>query len=572
MYWGLLFLFTTLSSFLFINFLGIYGVFCINFIPLFFLWLNFLLLIPYIFNDNIYFFMSLGKWFFTTSQSYISLDFLIDSTTISFSFLTSSIAIFVYIYTYSYFRYEPLVERLLLFLNMFIISMIFLVSSGNLICLFLGWEMIGLTSFLLINFWSTRSGTFKSAFKAYSFNKLSDAFLLFGILTIYNLFYSVDILIINTQVILYENFFLNFFIFKVNYIDLISFFFLGCAFIKSAQIGFHIWLPDSMEAPVPASALIHSATLVSAGIYLLLRLNNIFELSQISINIIAIIGSITAFYGGFVSMLQSDTKKILAFSTISHCGFLMVTFSTGLYEYTLLYLYIHGFFKAATFLNVGNIIRFSRNNQDFKKMGIYYKYLPFECFSIFICLLNLGGLPLTLGFLIKHLLFIGLEINSIFNLLIFLNCTLAAITGLFYSYRLFYNVFFDFKKAKKTLYLTANQNNLNSIFYSNSSLSGLISIIGLVIFSYLTGLYLFFIFLHKSTFFSELGNIYIYSSYIDYNWSNKNFLFYISYLNWFIIFLFIIILLTSWRKIEFFYNIKYFLISIILIVIFKFII
>src|SRR6201999_2148023 len=169
-----------------------------------------------------------------------------------------------------------------------------------------------------------------------------------------------------------------------------------------------------MEAPVPASALIHSATLVSAGVFLLLRLASMFEYSIYSYYVVPLIGSFTAFFGGICSVYQSDIKRILAYSTISHCGFLMVCYSTYIPEYTVLYLYIHGFFKAAVFLCVGNIIRFSRNYQDFRKMGGFYKYLPFECFSSFICLINLCGLPFTIGFYIKHLLVIGVYLNNFF--------------------------------------------------------------------------------------------------------------------------------------------------------------
>jgi NADH-quinone oxidoreductase subunit L len=163
-----------------------------------------------------------------------------------------------------------------------------------------------------------------------------------------------------------------------------------------------------MEAPVPASALIHSATLVSAGLFLLLRFNVFFELSNYTYYIIPIIGSITAFYGGISAAFQSDLKRILAYSTISHCGFLMVSFSSFMIDYTLLYLYVHGFFKASVFLCVGNIIRFSGNYQDFRRMGQFAKYLPLECCLSFIGLLNLAGLPFTLGFYMKHCFFITL--------------------------------------------------------------------------------------------------------------------------------------------------------------------
>jgi NADH:ubiquinone oxidoreductase subunit 5 (subunit L)/multisubunit Na+/H+ antiporter MnhA subunit len=215
-----------------------------------------------------------------------------------------------------------------------------------------------------------------------------------------------------------------------------------------------------MEAPVPASALIHSATLVSAGIFLILRLLPLFELSTYAFFFVLIIGSLTALYGGFVAMFTSDIKRILAYSTISHCGFLMVMSMLFYNEFTILYLYVHGFFKASVFLCVGNVIRFSKNYQDFRFMGGFYKYLPFDCLFSFICLFNLAGLPFGLGFYIKHLLFITINNNSIIYYIVFFNCLIGAFTGLFYSYRLFYNVFFDFKKAKKAVYFNYNKKNL----------------------------------------------------------------------------------------------------------------
>lgn len=454
---GFFFFFTTLISLIFISYLGLYGVFWLNLISLFFLWISFIPYLNFIFKENNFYFISIGKWMYLSQNYKVSFDFLFDNISFSFSFLTLTIAIFVYVYTFSYFRYEPLVERLVLFLNSFIISMVFLVSSGNFIMLFLGWEMIGLTSFLLINFWSTRVGTLKAAFKAYSFNKVSDFFLFFAILLIFHLTFTLDIITFLTTVQLYTSHFIYIFNIKFNILEVISIFLLGSAFIKSAQFGAHIWLPDSMEAPVPASALIHSATLVSAGIYLLLRFNNLFDHSYYAYFLIALIGSFTALYGGLTSMFQSDVKRILAYSTISHCGFLMVMYTTGVLEYVVLYLYIHGFFKAATFLCVGNIIRFSRNIQDYKRMGFFYKFLPFEAFSCFICLINLGGLPLTLGFYSKHLLLLSLNNNYFMYYLVLVNCILAALTGLYYSSKLYYYVFFDFKKSKKLFTIKLNK-------------------------------------------------------------------------------------------------------------------
>jgi NADH:ubiquinone oxidoreductase subunit 5 (subunit L)/multisubunit Na+/H+ antiporter MnhA subunit len=216
-----------------------------------------------------------------------------------------------------------------------------------------------------------------------------------------------------------------------------------------------------MEAPVPASALIHSATLVSAGVFLILRLSPIFEISTYSFYLLGIIGSFTAFFGGCCAAYQSDIKRILAYSTISHCGFLMVTCLTKIPELTILYLYVHGFFKAAVFLCIGNVIRFSYNYQDFRRMGNLKNYLPFECFFTFICLFNLCGLPFSMGYYIKHILFIFLEKQTLTSYFIFIFILGGAISGLFYSSRIYYSVFFDFKKGKKYMFNHTNRSYLN---------------------------------------------------------------------------------------------------------------
>jgi len=360
----------------------------------------------------------------------------------------------------------------------------------------------------------------------------------------------------NSQISFYNNYYVNILDFNLPVIELISFFLISCAFVKSAQFGFHIWLPDSMEAPVPASALIHSATLVSAGVFILLRLSPLFEFSLYSYYVVPIVGSFTAFFGGLCSVYQSDIKKILAYSTISHCGFLMVCYSTYIPEYTVLYLYIHGFFKAAVFLCVGNIIRFSRNYQDFRKMGGFWKYLPFECLSSFICLINLCGLPFTLGYYIKHLLLIGIYMNSNFLIFILINILGGAVFGLIYSYRLFYYVFFDYKKAKKIIYNQSNRLNLKSIFYTNTTLASNISISFLIVFAYATSLYMFSIFLNSSSLGEGLDIYSVHpSQYLEFKSPLYSSINNIGYFNWLLIIIIISIIIFSWRNVFSYYYI-----------------
>jgi NADH:ubiquinone oxidoreductase subunit 5 (subunit L)/multisubunit Na+/H+ antiporter MnhA subunit len=550
-YCGYLFIFSTIISFIMMSHLGLYGVFILNLITIIMFWLSTVIYIDDFFLENYSFKINFGKWFSILLSYDVYFELFIDSISYSFMLLTISIATFVYIYVFSYFRYDANVERLILFINSFVISMIILVTSGNFFVMFLGWELIGLTSFMLINFWSTRMSTLKSAFKAYTFNKFSDVCILIGVILCFITVNDVNITVFNNQISLYVDYYITIFNTDISVIELISFFFISSAFVKSAQFGGHIWLPDSMEAPVPASALIHSATLVSAGVFLLLRLTPLFELSHYAYIVIPLVGSFTAFFGGLCAAYQSDIKRILAYSTISHCGFLMVCFSTYVPEFTILYLYIHGFFKASVFLCAGNIIRFSRNYQDFRRMGGFWKYLPFECFCSFICLINLSGLPFTIGFYIKHLILIGAGLDIRMLNFILINILGGAVFGIIYSYKFFYYVFFDIKKAHKTIYMQANRSILKSYYYSNTSLAANIAISGLIIVSYTISLYLLHMFLNHTSIGEGLDIYSIYNTlYYEFSIPTNTLLNNIGYFNWLLIIIIVSVCITSWRNVH----------------------
>lgn len=546
-FFAIFFVFSTFLAFLFSSFLGLYGVFLVLLISTFLFWAATILFIKPIFFNNIFFYVNFGKWISFSNNITVKFDFFFDNISFSFLFLTLSIALSVLIFSFTYFRFEPLVERLMIYLNFFVASMIFLVSTNSLIGFFLGWELIGLTSFLLINFWCTKISTLKASFKAFSFNKFSDASLLLCIVLIFNITFDFDIISFNSTVSNFNNIFFYFFFFKFNFLDLLSLLFFFSASIKSAQIGMHVWLPDSMEAPVPASALIHSATLVSAGIFIVLRFANLFDNSYFFLIVIGLIGSITAFYGGFIAMNQYDTKKILAFSTISHCGFLMVLTVSNLFEFVIIYLYIHGFFKAAIFMCVGNINRLNKNNQDIRKMGNFSKALPFECILVSVGLFNLGGLPFSLGFYIKHILLLSLKTHFLFFYIIFLNCFFASLSGLYYSFRLIFYVFFDFKKNRLHLFQSTNSFNLKSMFKSNSNLGALISILFLFFLSYFVGAAIVNYYLSRNKFFSESFSLLEFSSIFFFFLNSYNIFFFFSFFNWFIVFNFFWLIFTNYR-------------------------
>jgi NADH-quinone oxidoreductase subunit L len=251
-----------------------------------------------------------------------------------------------------------------------------------------------------------------------------------------------------------------------------------------------------MEAPVPASALIHSATLVSAGVYLVLRFKQILLLSEYAVTILPIIGALTACLGAVSSAFQTDVKRLLAYSTISHCGFLIVSAIMCDSEYTVLYLYVHGFFKAASFICIGNVIRFNMGYQDIRVMGGYAKVLPYECLCLFLCLTFLAGAPFTLGFFMKHFLLAAIPTTSFFYLCINSLLFIAASLGVVYCSKLYYGIFFGTKKSNKFVYSVLAKKkfynyDIYGTFFSISTIGSALAIYGLV----LTGVTVSLIFL-----------------------------------------------------------------------------
>lgn len=568
----LLFLFTNLISFFLLNHIGLYGSFYLNFLSIVLFWVSLLCYFDYFLVLDGFIRVSVGDWFPLSLADKVSFDFYIDYVSYSFAFLTVTIAVFVYCYAFSYFRLEPHVDRLLIYLNLFVASMVLLVCAGNVFMLFFGWELIGLTSFLLINFWITRVATLKAAFKAFFFNKISDISLFLFCIFSYTVTYDYDIIIVNVMALMYVDTCVNFIFIYIGTIEFLCILLIISAIIKSAQFGPHIWLPDSMEAPVPASALIHSATLVSAGIFLFLRFQNLFEYSTLFVFFLPVVGALTALYGGLVACYQTDIKRALAYSTISHCGFLVVSCSSFCYEYTILYLYVHGIYKAASFLCIGNIIRFNNNNQDMRMMGSFCKYMPFECTALFLCFINLSGLPFTCGYVIKHLLLITLVDNFITSFLTYSGCFLGALTGIIYCYRLYYYIFFDYKKSRKYTYLfhQSDKYELNFSRFSTTTLASNSIIASLIIVGYLLCIYLYLIFNNNEFMYSSNFQLLTVSSIHNFLFSSYSLNFNYSFFSVVFVLLFFMFMFSSNKESTFFYfdDICYILVILIVYYIF----
>ena len=348
--------------------------------------------------NNTTIFLELEFYSLYMPEALTSVSLSIDKITASFMFLVVCIACSAVAYSRVYLQGDPNTADFLIKLCLFVLSMLLLVLSKNFILLYFAWEMIGVTSAWLINYNSQKTDTVRSTLKAFTFNKLSDLCLFASLLIGYWHFGASNIteweLIFFNKVINGQE------LAQLNHISVCAVLMLIAASIKSAQIGFHLWLPDSMDAPVPASALIHSATLVSAGVYLLLRFNFLFVWGGLTTTII-LLGAVTSAYGGVVASTQTNLKKALAYSTISHCGFLFVAAGLGGVSTTLCYLFLHGFFKALSFICAGEAIRTANGYQDINKSGGLFFSAPNLSISFFAAMANLCGLPFFLGYSYK---------------------------------------------------------------------------------------------------------------------------------------------------------------------------
>ena len=396
------------------------------------------------------------NWIIIINSNY---NIYIDQISSSMLILINSISLMVHIYSTSYMHGDPHIQRFMGYLSLFTFFMIVLVTSNNLVQLFIGWEGVGLCSFLLISFWYTRILAAKAAFKAMVVNKVGDIGLLIGILLIWKNFGSLYIT--EFTPVLYN-------------IDSIGLFLLIGVVGKSAQIGLHMWLPDAMEGPTPVSALIHAATMVTAGVFLIIRLSPVFELSNLSLIFIIIIGTLTSFFSASIALTQNDIKKIIAYSTCSQLGYMVTICGFSHYSASLFHLLNHGFFKALLFLSAGSVIH-SIHDQDIRKMGNLKNIIPFTYISIFIGSISLMGLPFLTGFYSKDLLLELIYQNHFLSFSLWLGIISAFLTS-FYSLRLLFYTFINFP------------NNNNKISFEDNILS--IPLFILLILSCIIGYYL----------------------------------------------------------------------------------
>ena len=348
----------------------------------------------------------------------------------------------VHLYSIGYMSHDPNKPRFMAYLSLFTFAMLMLVVSDNFLQLFFGWEGVGLCSYLLIGFWYKKNSANNAAIKAFLVNRVGDFGLAIGIFLIFNYFGTLNYDEVFAKVAEQSIKEINFLGLNVNLITLISLSLFIGAMGKSAQFLFHTWLPDAMEGPTPVSALIHAATMVTAGVFLVVRCSPIFEYSQVALNFIAVIGMITAVFAASIALVQNDIKKIIAYSTCSQLGYMFFAAGVGAYHVAIFHLFTHAFFKALLFLGAGSVIHAFKNEQDIRKMGGVWKKIPYTWVLMLIGTLALTGFPLLSGFYSKDAIieFAYFKNSSIGYYAMTVGIVTAFLTAI-YSWRLFFKTF-----------------------------------------------------------------------------------------------------------------------------------
>ena len=325
----------------------------------------------------------------------------IDSLSAVMLVVVTSVSALVHIYSIGYMSHDPHKPRFMAYLSLFTFAMLMLVTADNFIQLFFGWEGVGLCSYFLIGFWFKKESANKAAIKAFVVNRVGDFGFALGIFLIFYLFGTVNYTEVFAEIPNITDKNLVFLGITFNAVDLICLLLFIGAMGKSAQILLHTWLPDAMEGPTPVSALIHAATMVTAGVFLVVRCSPIYEYSDLALNIITIVGMSTAFFAATVALVQNDIKKIIAYSTCSQLGYMFFATGVGAYNVAMFHLFTHAFFKALLFLGSGSVIHAFKDEQNINNMGGVWKKLPYTYSLTIIGTLALTGFPFLSGFYSK---------------------------------------------------------------------------------------------------------------------------------------------------------------------------
>jgi NADH-quinone oxidoreductase subunit L len=375
--------------------------------------------------------ISLFDWI-QISNFKVDFGFQLDQLSILWLLFVTGIGSLIHMYSISYMHDDENMHKFFAYLNLFIFFMITLVIGSNLLVLFIGWEGVGLCSYLLIGFWHKNQDFNDAAKKAFIMNRIGDLGLLIGIFILGSMFSTLDYATLKTAIAGATD--LNLY-----WISAAAFALFIGACGKSAQIPLYTWLPDAMAGPTPVSALIHAATMVTAGIFMITRLNFVFDLAPDVQNIIAIVGSVTALVAATIALVQTDIKKVLAYSTVSQLGLMFLALGLGAYEVAVFHVITHAFFKACLFLGSGSVIHALHGEQDMRKMGGLKKVMGITFITFLISSLAISGIPPFSGFFSKdEILMVAFEHNKV----LWFIASLASLMTAFYMFRLLYLTFF----------------------------------------------------------------------------------------------------------------------------------
>jgi len=387
-------------------------------------------------NQNVYTWMVSG-------DITLNVGFMVDSLTLVMMSVVTFVSLMVHIYTIGYMHDDPGYQRFFAYISLFTFAMLMLVMSNNFLQLFFGWEAVGLVSYLLIGFWFKKESAIFANMKAFLVNRVGDFGFLLGIAAVMMSFGTLDYAEVFAQLPQFADKTIS--IFPGVEWSLMTFIAI-CLFIgamgKSAQAPLHVWLPDSMEGPTPISALIHAATMVTAGIFLVARMSPIFEMSDTALSLVMLIGAFTAFFMGLIGIVQTDIKRVIAYSTLSQLGYMTVALGVSAYSAAIFHLMTHAFFKALLFLGAGSVIIAMHHKQDMKEMGGLRKYMPMTFITMWIGTLALTGMPGFSGFFSKDIIIEATHASTRWGSSV---AYIAVLLGVFitalYSFRLIYLTF-----------------------------------------------------------------------------------------------------------------------------------
>lgn len=374
--------------------------------------------------------------------THLEVGFMIDSLTVMMLLVVTFVSLMVHVYTIGYMAEDAGYQRFFSYISLFTFSMLMLVMSNNFLQLFFGWEAVGLVSYLLIGFWYTRPTAIYANLKAFLVNRVGDFGFLLGIGLILMVFGTLDYVAVFANSHYHVNEIAPIPGVSWNVISAICILLFIGAMGKSAQFPLHVWLPDSMEGPTPISALIHAATMVTAGIFMVARMSPLFELSDTALSFVMVIGAITALFMGFLGIIQNDIKRVVAYSTLSQLGYMTVALGASAYSVAIFHLMTHAFFKALLFLAAGSVIIAMHHVQDIRQMGGLRKYMPITWITFLVGSLALIGTPFLSGFYSKDSIIEAVALSHLPGSGFAYFAVVAGVfVTAFYSFRLYFLVF-----------------------------------------------------------------------------------------------------------------------------------